>query len=80
MVVIVKDPEKGIAEDNLTVNMGEGIPCPHLLGKGPGEHACAVHDRSWYPETPCFEFGQAEADPNDPCRIGEYLLRGEKQR
>lgn len=77
-VIIVDDPEKGIIEDNLIGHMGTGEPCKHLNGKKLGEYSCAIHDRSWYKDTPCFSHGQIESSPDDVCRMGEYLLNGEK--
>ena len=77
-VVIVKDPSKGIKEDNLTVHNGQGNACPHLEGDEPREYACAIHDESWYKETPCFSHGQIERG-NTNCRMGEYILNKEKQ-
>jgi len=74
MVVIVVDPELGVVEDNLkAINLLEE-PCPHLRGNKPGEYSCAIHDRSWYPETPCFAHGQMESNADNPCRIGMHLL------
>lgn len=73
MVVIVKDPEKGICEDNLIVHMEEGNPCPHLRGNKPGEYWCAIHNQSWYKDIPCYSHGQIEKT-NSPCRVGKYVL------
>lgn len=77
MVVIVKDPEKGIRPDNLVAHKGGGKACRHLQGLGPGKYRCAVHGRPWYRKTPCFAHGQIENSPDDPCRIGEYVLKQE---
>ena len=74
-VPIVIDPEKGLAEDNITVHLGNGR-CPHLRGDKSGEYSCAVHDKSWYDQTPCSDFGQIEAH-DSPCRIGTYFLAKE---
>jgi hypothetical protein len=51
-----------------------GKPCKHLLGDKPGEHACALHDKPWYSETPCYQHGQIETT-DSPCRMGEYQLK-----
>ena len=84
MVVIVVDPDKGPVEGNLRgLNFSADLKkerCPHLRGDKPGEYSCAVHDREWYPETPCFQHGQMEQSPDDSCRVGEYLLKGEAER
>lgn len=72
-VVIVLDPDKGVKEDNLVCRDGSER-CPHLTGPGPGEYRCAVHDRSWYPRTPCAAHGQIERSPDDECRMGRYVL------
>jgi len=74
MVVIVDDPEKGIAEDNLIVHPGNDKPCKHLEGNKPGEYSCKIHDKVWYDKTPCFSHDQFSRYPNDPCRIGKYIL------
>jgi hypothetical protein len=74
MVAIVADPDKGISEDNLEVNKGDGTPCRHLKGDKPGEYSCAIHDKSWYCETPCFAHGQIEQG-NTNCRLGEHILK-----
>ena len=66
--VVADDPEKGLVEENLIVNEGTGEPCKHLTGNGPGNYCCAVHDRDWYSETPCFDHTQIESK-NSPCRM-----------
>jgi len=73
LVAIVDDPEKGLQEDNIIMHEGDG-PCKHLLGDKPGKYACAIHDKEWYKETPCYSHGQIEANPNDECRMGRYVL------
>ena len=73
--MVVDDPEKGLAEDNLKVVGGNGPErCPHLVGDVPGEFSCAVHDCSWYPDTPCFSHTQIERSDTN-CRMGEYILK-----
>jgi len=74
MVMIVDDPEKGLAEDNIIAHMGNG-PCKHLLGDKAGEYSCAIHNKKWFKNTPCFSHGQIEATSDDLCRIGEYHLK-----
>ena len=82
MVIIVDDPELGPVEGNLRpLNFKpfeEKERCPHLRGDKPGEYSCAVHDKPWYPETPCFSHGQIEQSPDDPCRMGEHILKQEQ--
>ena len=74
-VVIVDDPDKGIHEDNLiAVNLLEEGSCKHLRGDTPGQFSCAIHDKSWYSRTPCFEHGQIESNPDCECRMGRYIL------
>jgi len=73
LVVVVDDPSKGLEEDNLIVHNGQGNPCKHLEGSGPGEYSCAVHDFPWYPDTPCFAHTQIESG-NTICRMGKYVL------
>ena len=53
-------------------------PCPHLQWDGDFSK-CAVHDRPWYHTTPCFAFGQIEENPNNVCRIGEWILNKRKK-
>ena len=77
-VVIVDDPKKGIREDNLVTREG-GIPCQHLTGNESGEYSCAIHHYPWYKETPCFSHGQIERSPDDVCRMGEYILKLQKE-
>jgi len=73
MVVIVDDPIKGVAEDNLKCK-NDPCRCQHLLGDKPGEYSCIIHDEPWYSETPCYQHGQTELSPGTPCRMGKYLL------
>jgi len=73
-VIIVDDPDRGITDDNLIAHNG-GKPCKHLVGDTPGEYSCGVHDKPWYPQTPCFQFTQIEVDPLAPCRIGQGILK-----
>lgn len=75
--VVVIDPEKGPVEGNLqTIGLtGEPERCPHLRGDCPGEYSCAVHDRPWYPDSPCAQYQSHWPETN--CRMGEYLTKGE---
>ena len=73
-VVIVDDPDLGISESNLISRTGLEGPCKHLRGSGPGKYSCAVHDRNWYSDTPCFQFTQVEGSTDTPCRIGMAVL------
>jgi hypothetical protein len=72
-VVIVNDPKKGIAEDNLEMHDGQGNSCKHLRGEKVGEYYCAIHNEIWYNETPCAKHTQFEYR-DSPCRIGAALL------
>lgn len=76
-VMIVDDPSKGIVEDNIIEHKGQGQPCKHLCGDAPGEYSCAIHDEPWYEETPCARHEQV-GKPDAPCRMGEFILRGQK--
>lgn len=74
-VIIVDDPEKGIQEDNnLILQNGLEKRCKHLRGDSSGEYSCAIHDKTWYKETPCFSHGQIESSTDTPCRMGVYIL------
>jgi len=75
MVVIVDNPKRGIHHDNLIIHDGDGSPCKHLRGDKPGEYWCAVHHYKWYKRTPCYSHGQIEVSPDDPCRMGEHILK-----
>lgn len=80
MVIIVDNPEKGISEDNLIAHMGKNQSCQHLEGNTPGEYSCAIHDKIWYKQTPCFTHGQIESSINNICRMGEYLFKNMKHK
>ena len=73
-VVIVDDPEIGPEAENLKYKPS-GTRCQHLRGDAIGQYSCAIHDYPWYEETPCYGHGQVEQSPDDPCRIGEYMMR-----
>ena len=72
-VVVVDDPDKGLIDGNLKVV--ESTRCQHLIGDKPGEYSCAVHDRPWYKETPCFSHGQIENNKDCDCRLGAHILK-----
>jgi hypothetical protein len=74
VVPIVIDPALGPVEGNLRVKE-TGERCPHLTGSEPGQHACAVHDEPWYPESPCAAFTQIESG-DTPCRVGTHVMKG----
>lgn len=73
VVIIVDDPDIGPEEGNLKENAG--IRCQHLTGDVAGEYVCAIHDRSWYEETPCWQFGQIERSTDTKCRMGVHVLK-----
>lgn len=77
LVSIVDDPDKGITEDNLIFHKGDG-PCKHLVGDKPGEYKCAIHDKSYYKETPCYKHTQIE-EKNSKCRMGKVVLEMEEK-
>ncbi len=72
-VVIVTDPELGIGENNFETHNGPG-PCKHLRGDKSGEYSCAIHNESWYPETPCAHYNQIG---KGDCRMGRAVMDGE---
>lgn len=78
IVVIVIDPKLGPIKSNLRAINLTKEKCPHLQGREPGQYDCAVHDEPWYEETPCYAHGQVEQG-NQPCRIGEHLLRSKER-
>ena len=73
-VAIVDNPKLGILQDNIISHLGDGTPCKHLVGTEPGKYKCAIHQYSWYKETPCFGHSQIERK-NSNCRMGEYILK-----
>jgi hypothetical protein len=52
----------------------EGVlsQCPHLVCDKDGT-SCKIHHYKWFEDTPCFQYGQIEKDPDQPCRFGEYI-------
>lgn len=57
----------------LTVKL-DGETCPHL--KWDGDTAiCAIHDKEWFPETPCGMHTQIEEKVTDNCRTGEWIRK-----
>lgn len=74
MVVIVVDPRRGVAEDNLKVINALKERCPHLEGSRAGEYRCRIHDEPWYPETPCAQYNAWTSGQEDvPCPMGVYM-------
>lgn len=53
-------------------------PCPYLKWDE-DKSRCEVHNKPWYPSTPCFDFGQVESDSNTICRLGEYIRKKWKE-
>ncbi len=58
-----------------------GQACPHLSFDGT-QALCAVHDRPGYVGSPCWTYGNSDADMDfahrkgKPCRVGEMIQRG----
>ena len=74
------DPDKGPVEGNLKAIGQHGMErCQHLMGNKPGEFSCAIHNKKWYKDTPCFQHGQIERSKDDVCRMGEYIIKQEKK-
>ena len=73
--MIVDDPSKGIVDGNIIHHSGDDKTCKHLEVDEFGESSCLIHQYPWYKETPCFSHGQIESSENDPCRVGEYILK-----
>jgi Fe-S-cluster containining protein len=67
-VIIVKPGYKRITRASLIYKPG-GQHCPHLVFNK-AIATCVIHDKPFYKRTPCFEFTQIEASPEDDCRIG----------
>ena len=77
-VIIINDPDIGLKEGNTEFHNGRGNPCKHLVGTKPGEYSCALHNKPWYVETPCFNHTQFETS-NCNCRMGAYIMEGKKR-
>lgn len=73
LVVVIKDPDKPIQEDNL-LGLDGTTRCPHLKGEKPGEYLCAIHEHPAFKETPCWQFTQIERG-NQPCRLGKHFTK-----
>ena len=73
LIPIIKDPEKGLIEDNCECLDGS-VRCPHLEGEKPGNYCCKIHHYKWFPKTPCGTHTQYERQ-NTNCRLGEYMLK-----
>jgi hypothetical protein len=73
-VAIVDNPDLPATEDNIIWHPGNGTPCKHIEGTAP-PYTCAVHNKTWYPETPCYRHTQIETHKNTPCRMGVYQLK-----
>jgi len=72
-VIIVDNPDIGPEEGNLKEKLTREV-CQHLTGET-GEYTCAIHDRPWYKETPCWQYGQIERSVDTECRMGVYVLK-----
>lgn len=71
--MIIKDPSGPFDESNIASVGAEGPErCPHLRGDVPGEYSCFVHEKKWYPETPCFQYQSHWPERN--CPMGEYFI------
>jgi len=79
LVVVVKDPNIGIANDNFIALDGTKR-CPHLEGNEPGKYSCKIHEYDWFKDTPCSEHGQIETQACNLCRVGEYKLKNMKNQ
>lgn len=74
--MVVDKPKKGIVLNNI-IEVDEhntGIRCPYLRGDIAGQYACAIHEKSWYNETPCYAFGQIESISGTLCRMGKCVM------
>lgn len=71
-VIVVVDPEPGPVKGNLAA-CGGGQRCPHQQGEE-APFTCAVHDRPWFPKSPCGRHKQFELHTDELCRLGNYHL------
>jgi hypothetical protein len=74
--VVMRDPVLGIVKGN-AVFKPAWEKCFHLKGNAKGEYSCAIHDESFYKQTPCFHFGQSEPGDSN-CRMGKRVMRKNK--
>lgn len=78
VVHIVKDPELGWSEDNLTlyngINSGGKKQCPHLRGAGPGSYYCSLHNCKWYEHTPCARYNEKKYGKDEICEEGISIM------
>lgn len=76
LIVIIKEPKKGIVEGNLEALDGTKR-CPHLIGNKPGEYSCSIHHYDWFKDTPCGEYSQVERQERN-CRTGDYIIKTQR--
>lgn len=54
--------------------------CPHLSFSD-GKACCEVHESTFYPNTPCWVYGNSDVDPDfyfkkgQECRVGKLILQ-----
>jgi hypothetical protein len=65
-----------LPEEAFIIKQGN-TPCEYLYWEDDFSR-CAVHNKPWYPSTPCFDFSQIESSPNNICRYGEWILEKRK--
>jgi len=70
------------ADDGLKVAWKPGgQACPHLSFEDT-QAGCAVHARPEFKGSPCWTYGNSDADPDfahrkgKPCRVGELIQQG----
>lgn len=73
LAVVIDDPNGPFEEGNFRTigTTGEPERCPHLCGPSPGKYWCSVHDKEWYPKSPCAQYQSHWGDRT--CRVGEML-------
>jgi len=76
LVVVIKDPVKGIVEGN-ALGLNGSTRCPHLEGNTAGSYSCKIHHYPWFNDTPCGTHTQYETSDSN-CRLGEYILKKAK--
>ena len=59
--------------DKWTMWKSQDMICPHMTWDG-NIAICAIHDRPWFPDTPCGRHGQFELR-NEKCRTGEWIKK-----
>jgi hypothetical protein len=74
LAIVVKDPNRGVVEDNLlSIGLNGPERCPHLQGDEISEYSCAIHSKRYYKKLGCADYQSHW--PDQKCRMGEFLKK-----